>query len=219
VGSLGAVTALGYMIPVLIVADIFSITYYKKNADRKSIKRLMPFAFIGIIAGTITGKYMSGKTFQVVIAVLVITSLFINALNRYLNRKYSSGSDFRKGTGEMLISKTGPVFSLATGFVSMIGGSGGPVISTYYLISGLAKDAFIGTTALFFFMVNFSKLPLYYFFWNNIELKTLAVNAAMLPFTFLGVVTGILIVRKIPEKLFRTIIFATTLLSALKLIV
>ena len=216
VGSLGAVNALGYMIPILIVGDIFSVSYYKKHADGSSIKKLLPFAAAGIFAGMIAGQKISGSSFNRIIAVFIIISLGINLLNRKLQMDCE-----KKGSGlrecNSLLKKSGPVFSTVTGFVSMLGGSGGPVISTYYLITGVNKNSFIGTTAWFFFFVNLIKAPLYFFVWKNISSISLFTDLFMLPFLAAGIYTGVFIVRRINENLFRIIIYTATFISAVKL--
>jgi uncharacterized membrane protein YfcA len=217
VGSLGAVNALGYMVPILIAGDIFSVIYYKKHADKNSIKKLIPFALAGIIIGMVTGNHLSGDSFNRIIASLIIISLVIILINQNLLKKGANLNIGSKAGSSTFLSKTGPVFSLATGFVSMLGGAGGPVISTYNLITNISKNAFIGTTAWFFFFVNLMKLPLYLFVWKNISTNSLITDLYLLPITALGILSGIYIVKKINEKAFKTIIFTVTFFSALKL--
>ncbi len=218
VGSMGAVNALGYMIPILIAGDLFSVTYYKKHADKESLKQLVPFAAAGIIIGMVTGKFISGETFKKIISGLIIISLTINLLNQKLQKKKENITPDSEENSKSVLSKSGPVFSTATGFVSMLGGSGGPVISTYYLMLGVSKNSFIGTTAWFFFIVNLIKAPLYFFIWKNISKQSLMTDLFMLPLLAAGIFTGIFIVKKINEKLFRIVIYAATLLSAVKLL-
>ena len=43
--------AAALMLPLLIACDVFAIRHYRENYDRKSIKRLLPGACIGIGAG------------------------------------------------------------------------------------------------------------------------------------------------------------------------
>ena len=214
VASMGAVNALGYMVPILILGDIFSVSYYKKDADKKSIKKLIPFAAAGIIAGMFTGQYISGDSFKKIIAVFIIVSLIVNLINTKLNNRCSE----KKINCSSLLIRTGPLFSTATGFVSMLGGSGGPVISTYYLITGVKKNSFIGTTAWFFFLVNLIKTPLYIFIWKNITWTTILTDILIIPFLAAGIFSGIFIVTRINEKIFKIIIYTVTLLSALKLL-
>ena len=213
VASMSAVNALGYMVPILIIGDIFSVSYYKKDADKKSIKQLIPFAAAGIIAGMFTGQYISGDAFKKIIAFFIIISLIVNLINTRLNRRCSG----EKINCSSFVMKTGPLFSSATGFVSMLGGSGGPVISAYYLITGVKKNSFIGTTAWFFFFVNLMKAPLYIFVWKNITWTSVITDILMLPVLAAGIISGVFIVKRINEKLFKTIIYIVTLLSAVKL--
>ncbi len=218
VGSMGAVNALGYMVPILITGDIFSVTYYKKHADRQSLKKLVPFAFAGIIAGMFTGRYLSNSAFKNIIAVLVIISLIINLVNQHLNRQCRDKGRSDSECLSPFLAGSGPVFSAVTGFVSMLGGSGGPVISTYYLMTNVRKNVFIGTTAWFFFSVNLIKLPLYAFVWNNISIYSLITDLCLLPLVAAGIASGIFIVKRINEKIFRIIIYSTTFLSCIKLL-
>ena len=217
VGSMGAVNALGYMIPILITGDLFSISYYKKHADGKSIKKLIPFAAAGILAGMIAGQKISGSSFKQIIAVLVILSLVINLINRNLQKSCTEKKTGIKDCDNSILKKTGPLFSTVTGFVSMLGGSGGPVISTYYLITGVKKNSFIGTTAWFFFLVNIIKTPLYFFIWKNISKASLITDLFMLPLLAAGIYSGVFIVKRINENVFRVIIYSVTFLSAVKL--
>ncbi len=108
-------------------------------------------------------------------------------------------------------------FGLLGGFTTMIGNAAGPVLSVYLLSSKLPKNEFIGTTAWFFLVVNIFKLPLHFLFWNTITGKTLLINLTVIPIIVLGIVTGIFIVKKIPEKAFRYFIIGITFLIALRL--
>ncbi len=210
VESFGAVNALGYMIPLLITADIFSVTYYRKHAEKKELIRLLPFAAAGIIFAMLIGEKISPDTFKKIIGALIIISLLIIFIDYKISNKKITGKSYKK---------TGPLFSTATGFSSMLGGSGGPIISTYFLLSDINKNAFIGTTAWFFFFVNLLKLPLYLFVWKNIHFYSLLADILLLPLVAAGIITGILIVKKINEKVFRIFIFMATLFSALILFI
>ena len=208
VESFGAVEALGYMIPLLVIADIFSVSYYRKHTDKKELIKLIPFAAVGITAGLMTGGSISQGVLKKVIGTLIIISLIIISLNKRL-------SSCRQVTG--CYKNTGPFFSMAAGFTSMLGGAGGPLISTYFLLTNVTKEVFIGTTAWFFFFVNMIKFPLYLLVWKNIHINTLAADLFMLPVVAAGIFFGLMIVKRIPEKGFRIFIFSATLLSALKL--
>ena len=217
VQSFGAVRALGLMIPLLVIADIFSVSWYKKSADKKDLIKLIPFAFFGIITALLAGKSFSSSVFNKVIGTLIISSLIIISVNQHLLKKCSSRTSVKGECKNSFAAKTGPFFSFMTGFSSMLGGAGGPIISTYYLITDTDKNRFIGTTAWFFFFVNIMKLPLYLFVWKNITVSSFITDICLLPLTAAGIISGIYIVKRINESLFKIIIFTATLFSAIKL--
>jgi uncharacterized membrane protein YfcA len=82
----------------------------------------------------------------------------------------------------------------------------------------LPKYSFVGTSAWFFLVVNYLKLPLQLFVWDNITLTTVALNALAIPFMIIGAVAGICFVKKVPEKSYRTFIIIVTILSTLMLL-
>ena len=100
---------------------------------------------------------------------------------------------------------------------TMIGNAAGPVMSIYLLSVRLPKFAFVGTSAWFFMIVNYLKVPLQIFAWDNISWNTIAVDALAVPFIFLGAAIGVWAVKKMPEGGYRTFVEAVTALSALAL--
>jgi len=99
----------------------------------------------------------------------------------------------------------------------MIGNAAGPIMSVFLLSMRLPKHSFVGTSAWFFMVINFLKLPLQYFVWNNISGETLLFDLVMLPFIASGAWIGILFVKKISEKNYRMVIYVLTIASTLML--
>jgi uncharacterized membrane protein YfcA len=76
---------------------------------------------------------------------------------------------------------------------------------------------FVGTAAWFFLLLNISKIP---FSWSLglIRLDTLALNAALTPLIGLGLWIGTMVVRRIPQKLFDSLILIFTGVAALRML-
>jgi len=64
----------GFLLPMLIMADIAAVLYYRRNANFRYIFRLMPFVLMGIAIGTLTGKLFSIDNFSRIIGIMVIIS-------------------------------------------------------------------------------------------------------------------------------------------------
>ena len=109
------------------------------------------------------------------------------------------------------------VLGLMGGFATMMGNAAGPVMALYLLSMRLPKNTFIGTGAWFFFIVNVSKVPLHIWSWKTITPESFALDLMMIPAIALGAVFGIWLVRFFPERFYRVLVIATTLLSAILL--
>ena len=100
----------------------------------------------------------------------------------------------------------------------MIGNAAGPVMAISLLSMNLPKLSFVGTSAWFFLIVNYLKIPLQIFFWDNISQASISADLICIPFIFLGAFCGILFVKKIPEESYKKFIFYMTLISSLALL-
>jgi uncharacterized membrane protein YfcA len=99
----------------------------------------------------------------------------------------------------------------------MIGNPAGPILSVFLLSMKLPKTSFVGTAAWFFLIVNYLKIPLQIFVWHNISLKSLRFDLLVTPFILLGAFLGVLLVKKVSEKVFRKLLMTLTLISTILL--
>ena len=106
---------------------------------------------------------------------------------------------------------------LLGGFATMIGNAAGPVMALYLLSMRLPKNSFIGTGAWFFFIVNWVKVP----FSAKLDLinaESLKLDTCLFPVIIIGAVVGIVLLKRIPQKLFRIIVLILAAAAALKLL-
>ncbi len=79
----------------------------------------------------------------------------------------------------------------------------------------LPKLVFIGTNAWFFMTINYLKLPLQIFVWDNISVESLKINILAIAFIFIGAIMGIKLVKMVSEENFRRLIIALTIFSTI----
>jgi uncharacterized membrane protein YfcA len=206
--AFGGRPSVGLLLPILIFADVFAVTWYNRHAEWKHILRLLPWALAGIVAGTLIGKLISDTSFNRLLAAMVILGIVILVWRdiRSDRMRIPESWWFAAGLG------------LLGGFATMIGNAAGPVMALYLLSMRLPKNNFIGTGAWFFFIVNLSKVPLHVWSWKTITVESFLLDVMMIPAIAAGAFLGIGVVRLLPEKVFRIIIMGTTLLSAMLLI-
>ena len=207
--AFGAKESTGVILPMLCMADIIAVAYYKRIADWKIVARLLPtavlgfFLAIGIDHFIPTGQFrqLMGWTLMLALAVMIGSEIF-GKENRWMKKWWYAA-----------------IFGLLGGFTTMIGNAAGPVMSVYLLSMRTGKVEYIGINAWFFLVVNLLKVPLQAFVWDNITWDSLLLDLVMLPIIGAGALIGVWIVKRLPETAFRRFIQVVTILSAILMII
>lgn len=207
--SFGAKESTGVILPMLCMADIMAVIYYKRIADWKTVLRLLPTAILGFFIAIFVDnlipakefRHLMGWTLVIALAVMIWSEIF-GKENRWMKRWWYSA-----------------IFGLLGGFTTMIGNAAGPVLSVYLLSMRKDKMEYIGINAWFFLVVNMLKVPLQIFVWDNISWSTFSLNLTMLPIIGIGAWIGIRIVKVFPEKAFHRFIQIVTILSVVMMLI
>ena len=202
----GGKPSTGLLLPMLMLADIFGVTFYHRHADWKNLIRMFPWALGGLFLGVWIGDIVNEYWFKKIISVLVFLSLGLMLRKKKESLNYPNRWWFA------------PLMGILGGFATMMGNVAGPVFAIYLLAMDLPKSRFIGTTAWFFLIINFTKFPLQMFVWNNIKVDYILINLLLLPAIGIGAYLGILLVKRIPEQSYRTFVILITGISAFLLL-
>jgi uncharacterized membrane protein YfcA len=198
----------GILLGILILADLFAVTYHRRNARWGHVLRLLPAAFAGIVAGYFGLKFVNDQQLKPIIGGIVLVMLSVNYW-----RTRVKGEDT-------------PVpaqwwFAVALGFMAgvttMMANAAGPIMIIYLLAMRLPKVEFVGTGAWFFFVVNWLKVP----FSANLDLMTaesVKLNLMMLPFIAIGAIAGMFLLKRIPQNAFNVIVQILAAAAAIKLL-
>lgn len=196
----------GVVLPMLIMADFFAVAYYRRHAEWKYLIKLLPWAFLGILLGTLLGKRIDDEEFKLVMAVIIFISVAIMVWR-----------DMRRRPDLPDVWWFSIIMGLAAGFTSMVGNLAGSVAALYLLSMRLPKNSFIGTGAWFFLVVNLLKVPFHIFAWESITLESFKINLLMFPLIALGALLGVKITSYLSETFYRKFVIAITLVSAVLL--
>lgn len=204
----GAKQSTGVLLPILMIADIFGVAYYRRHANWAYLIKVLPWAVVGLLVALWIGETVNDKQFKNLIAILVFCSI---GLMIWQDKRKETLFFPDKWWFAALMGILG-------GFATMIGNVAGPVFAIYLLAMHLPKNSFIGTGAWFFMIINFSKFPLQLFVWNNINRETLSIDLITVPAIALGAFLGFKIVKIIPENTFRAFVIVITVISAFLLL-
>ena len=203
----GEKASTGILLPMLIVADIFAVTYYHRHAQWKYIKKLMPAMIIGVLVAVWIGNDISEGLFKKLMAIIIIGSVIILFYSE--NRKSS-----KVPTSKIFSGSAG----FLAGFTTMIGNLAGPIANVYFLAIRLPKNEFIGTAAWLFFIINIFKLPFHFLVWKTVTKETLVLNLVMVPAVIMGFFIGVTVVKLISNLHYRRFILIITAIGALVLL-
>lgn len=200
----GARESTGVLLPILVFADFFGVYYFHQHANWRLLRRLLPYAIVGVILGTIIGEVISDLIFTQVMVVTIALCVVIMVW-RELSKELAVPSSSWFGAG----------FGVAGGFTTMVGNLAGPVMALYLLAMRLPKNELIGTGAWFFLVVNLIKVPFHIWVWETIDTNTVLLDLCLLPAIAIGAVIGVKIVALIPEKTYRWFVIIVVALAAL----
>ncbi|HQT55914.1 MAG TPA: sulfite exporter TauE/SafE family protein [Phenylobacterium sp.] len=207
--AVSPVLAASITLPILIVQDVVSVWAFRKTWDRGILLLMLPSAAVGIFAGFALAAFV--RPGAVELAVGVISVLF--AVQRlWLERR---GAPVRAAAPEG-VPWRGVLAGVAAGFTSQISHAGGPPFQIYVLPKQLPRDVFIGTSAIFFAVVNWIKVPAYLAL-GQVTAQSLSTAAALLPLAIASTWAGVWLVRRVPGQAFYKVIYGLLVLVGAKL--
>ncbi len=193
----------GYLLPVLITADMFAVYYWRKHASAWKLFSLAPWVLLGMVGGALALN-LNERYIRPMVAVIVLAMMAV-----YLWRQH-----VRKGVD---VHPHPVLYGGLAGFATTVANAAGPVMNLYLLSKRLSKEEFIATGAWFFFFVNLTKVPVYLYH-GIITRPSLTFDLMMVPAVVAGAIAGRWIVNHIPMKVFEALVAAMTLISSILLL-
>ncbi len=204
-----AKSSVGLLLPILIFADIFAVTYYRRHGEWKHLMRLLPWAVAGIGIGFWVLDMIDSESLKPLIGGIVLVML---------------GIRFRSLVGKEPDVDHIPhnrwfaaAMGTAAGATTMMANAAGPVITLYLLSMRFDKKKFVGTAAWFFFIVNWIKVPLMGRL-DMITVASLKLDLFALPAVAAGAFAGIWLLKRIPQRFFNMLALALAAAAAVKLL-
>lgn len=196
----------GWLLPLLCVADLFAIAYYRRHAYARRLFDLAPW----VLAGMAVGVFALGLGEPLLRALVgAIVLLMVVA---HVARK-------RRGDDAIPISASHSArYGVLAGFATTVANAAGPVMNVYLLSKRLPKEEFIAAGAWFFFLVNLAKLPIYGMR-GMIGAVSLTFDLCLLPAVAAGAFLGRRVNRWLGQQLFERVVLSLTVLASVLLFI
>jgi hypothetical protein len=205
--AFGGKSSSGIMLPMLLVADVLGVWYYHRHASFQHLKILFPWAAAGVIAGSLAGNYINDEIFRIIMATTIVVSVVIMVWMELGGKEKIPDSIY-----------FGIIAGFLGGFTSMIGNLAGTVMAVYFLSMRLPKNNFIGTTAWFFLVMNWFKVPFHIWVWHTINQDAWLLALQLIPTIVIGAYFGIVLVKKMSDKFYRWFIVGMTVVAAVVMV-
>jgi uncharacterized membrane protein YfcA len=199
--------AAAVILPVLMVQDAFSVWTFRKSFDRKMLSMMLPGAILGISAATFAAAHITADQVRVAVGCLAI--LF--SLNAWLGPRLVAG--FARPHHWLPAT----FFATLSGFSSFVIHAGGAPYNIYAVRRGLPRELFVGTSTMFFAVINLLKLPGYLAL-GQLTTESMTLSAALFPLAVAANAAGIWLVRRLSTETFYKVIYILTFLAGIKLL-
>jgi uncharacterized membrane protein YfcA len=199
--------AIGLLLPILILGDIFALAAHWRRWETRLVVILLMGAIIGVTLGT-----------------LVLTNISTTALRRGLGIIILLFVVYKLLEGRILASIQyqpriwhGVLAGSISAFTSTLAHAGGPAITIYMLMQKVAPATFVATAVLFLSVLNWIKVP-YYWYAGLFNFEILLRVIWLAPLVPLGVWTGKYLVDRIDRVWFERVVVSFLFISGMLLL-
>jgi uncharacterized membrane protein YfcA len=199
--------AIGLLLPLLMITDVFAVAAHWNRWDRRLLILLVPASLIGITLGTALITTISSEDLRtglgIFVLIFVLYKIFEARIQRSLHYEPRNWHGYLAGA--------------VAGFSSTLAHTGGPPITVYLLLQNIAPRTFIATSAIYFAIINWIKVP-YYVFAGILHPSQLLEIAPLLLLVPVGVVLGRWLSVRIDKSTFERVILVLLIVSAVLLL-
>ena len=197
--------AAAILLPILIVMDAAGLWAYRGVFSRENMKVILAGGVLGVVLGTLTFRYFSEAWIRIILGAIAIGFV----LQRYVLP--ASTKPAERSTPK------GIFWAACSGITSTIAHAGGPPLSIYLLPQRLDKAVLVGTTVIFFAVINVVKLVPYA--WLGLfDARNLLTSLALAPLAPLGIWLGVTLMRRLSQEVFYSVCYGLLLLVGAKLL-
>lgn len=189
----------GALLPLLLCGDLLAVGLYHRHVKWRTLLHLLP----GVVPGLLLGAWFTAVADEELMRRSIgVVLLAMTGAQLWFRRDRSLNTTLRgEAAGRRLpLWATAGVGGVA-GFSTMTANAGGPVMTLFLILGGLAMTDMLGTGAWFFLCVNVAKLPLSAGL-HLISPTSLLMDAMLVPAMLAGGAVGVAIIRRIDQRQF-----------------
>ena len=194
--------AIGLLLPLLMVGDVCALVAHRGRWERELLVRLLPGAAVGVaVASVLLGDVTPGLL-RVALATVILGTVAYRIVEPRLGSRRIQVRPWH-----------GALAGFVSGVTSTVAHVGGPPVVIYLLLARTAAVGYVATLAVFFWVVNWIKVPGYLaadlLDWSL--LWRLAPTALLIP---AGTVLGRWVVHRVEQRTFDLVVLVMLVAGA-----
>lgn len=198
--------ATGTVLPLLCFGDVVASAIYGRHAKWVHLRRLFPWTAAGVVIGWLTFDLLNDRQ-----AGALIGAIILGLVVMQLVRRKWGGHETEHGAW------FAPTIGVLAGFTTLVANAAGPLMVVYMLAMRLPKLDWVGTSAVFFLLLNLFKVP-FMIELGLIHTTSFVFNLWLAPVVLAGAWFGRKLVLKIDQRAFENLALALSLIAGLNLV-
>ena len=186
--------AAALILPILIVQDVISVWWYRRDFDPWNLKVMLPGTLVGMGLAWMFAAQVSDAALRITVGVIGISFVIYSLFTRI------------PAEGRRKTALSGAFWGGVSGFTSFLSQAGGPPYQVHVLPQRLPKLTLVGTTTILFAIVNALKIGPY-FALGQFSAVNFATSLVLLPIAVAANALGIWLVRVTPVEMFYRIAY------------
>jgi len=202
-------TAIGVMLPLLILADWVSLYHYRHKIAWPHVFHLMPGAIAGIAAASSVIPEFPDVWLRRVLGIICLFFFLMLMVKKWL------------GTLPSILRYPwlrGSLYGLAGGVASTLAHAAGPIAAMYLIPLGLSPSVYMGVHITTFTLVNLAKLP-FFLGQHLIQWESLKLSLMFIPAMLAGTALGLWANRHLSAEKFGKIVYVLLGITGVYLLV
>lgn len=197
----------GFVLPMLICADVVAVLAYRRHAEWALLWKLFPWTAVGVFLGYLAMGRINNQDAGLLIGVIVLVLTGIHVWRQ---------SRTQKQEPEHAIWFA-PTIGVLAGFTTLVANAAGPLMVIYLLAMRLPKMEYMGTGAWYFLLMNLFKVP-FMISLGLVTVDSVTGNLWLVPAVLVGTWIGWGVLKKMNQKLFERLALLLSIAAGINLL-
>lgn len=208
----------GFVLPLLIFGDIVAVLSYRHHTEWKHLWRLFPWTAAGVGIGAFAMGRIDNRQAQLLVGGIILTLMVLHVVRKWQTTKPLGAAPAAAATAPAHGLWFAPTIGVLAGFTTLVANAAGSLMAIYLLAMRLPKMAFVGTSAVFFLLLNLFKVP-FMLGLGLITMDSFKFNLILAPAVLVGALIGRWILPRVSQVWFERLALILSAAAGLKLLI